>query len=124
MSGGWRRLTDEEWIGRLMADGWTDDEIVDDWASRRTRVTLHKRNRFRDLVASVRAGHPLTAANGMTPLARDIISKIPAEAARLRRTGGITLSALATKFEVDRGTLHDWIERGWMADPREPKPRK
>jgi hypothetical protein len=52
-----------------------------------------------------------------TPMQREKIPLIPETVARLRRSGGVTKSGLATKLEINRDTLDDWIRQGYVRWP-------
>lgn len=59
-----------------------------------------------------------TRTDAWTPAAREKIPLIPDVVAQLRRDHiSITKSAVATKLEVDRGTLQSWISNGWTPWP-------
>lgn len=59
-----------------------------------------------------------TDASNPTPYAVSINTRIPAAAAKLRRsTIRITYTSMARELGVDRDTLSRWIARGWVAWP-------
>jgi hypothetical protein len=63
---------------------------------------------------------PLTPLR-MTPLQREKIPQIPAITAELKRSNGRTpaKSTVATKLEINRDTLDDWINAGLVRWPPE-----
>lgn len=58
---------------------------------------------------------------GPTAYAREKHDQYCDAVRRLRRVGsrGASLKAIASRVGVDRGTLADWIERGWYERPED-----
>lgn len=108
----------DAWLGELISQGATDEDILEGgWLD--LIASWPVRRYIPERLAELR-GQPVIDAR--TPLARQ---KIP-EVARtyhdgLRRTGKLpSKRQTAQLVGVDRGTLADWIKRGWMTWPPQP----
>lgn len=114
-----------EIIAERLAEGWADDEVLDeldrrwDHGSRGERhgpMPVRMRHLAQARLAELRGDEPIPRP--MTPLAREKIPTIPAAAGSLRRsTGRVSKVALARRLEIDPGTLREWIAAGWTPWP-------
>jgi hypothetical protein len=94
----------------MVADGLSDREIAhemqfDDHADR--MQIWHE-------ITELRARPGAVVMPPVTPMQRDKIPQIPNVVARLRRSGGVTKTGVATLLEINRDTLDDWINQGYV----------
>ena len=109
----------DDWLLELIREGATDDQIfAGDWLDVVGSFPVQRYVRAR--LAELRGLPPVT--DDRTPLARQMIPMVERTYQEIKRRTGKPPSKRATAglVGIDRGTLGEWIERGWMAWPPRP----
>lgn len=108
----------DAWLGAMIEQGATDEDIfAGDWLD--LIPSWPVRRYIPERLAELR-GQP--SIDPRTPLARRTIPKIAkGYHESLQRTGKPQSKKVAAELaQIDRGTLDDWIKRGWMTWPPAP----
>lgn len=100
-----------------VADGTTDDEILDFFGSSE-HITPPDLRGYEMALLAVHGESP-RRRDEPTQYAREMIPKVRAEARSLQRRKWrkVTKSAMARAVGVHRDTINDWIKRGWLEWP-------
>lgn len=129
-----------EHVRAQIADGWLDDEILDQMDSawnaygRLVPFGPGPRHRLSNGTVPLRLRREVMALlsaergpQGITAYAREKIAEIAKVYEQMRRSvksGRVSKSMVARKVGVDRGTIPDWEARGWMTWPPGQIPQK
>ena len=121
----------EDFIEFYIEQGYADDEIADELGRLLgppfnmgfTRAgepvylsSLRGRRQVEALIAAARGRPPTPPSDERTDYAREKIARVRPAVEHLRRSTkrSVSVSAVARRIEVDRGTLTKWIKRGFV----------